>query len=31
VQRLRPDDIVAALLDEVPTPKAQPSPEPAAE
>jgi len=31
VQRLRPDDIVAALLDEVPTPRAQPSPEPAAE
>ena len=31
VQRLRPDDIVATLLDEVPTPKAQPSPEPAAE
>jgi len=31
VQRLRPDDIVAALLDEVPTPSAQPSPEPAAE
>jgi MoxR-like ATPase len=31
VQRLRPDDVVAGLLDEVPTPKAQPSPEPAAE
>ena len=31
VQRLRPDDIVAGLLDEVPTPAAQPSPEPAAE
>ena len=31
VQRLRPDDIVATLLDEVSTPKAQPSPEPAAE
>jgi MoxR-like ATPase len=31
VQRLRPDDIVAALLDEVPTPRAQPTPEPAAE
>jgi MoxR-like ATPase len=31
VQRLRPDDIVVGLLDEVPTPKAQPSPEPAAE
>ena len=28
VQRLRPDDIVAGLLDEVPTPAAQPSPEP---
>jgi MoxR-like ATPase len=31
VQRLRPDDIVVGLLDEVPTPRAQPSPEPAAE
>jgi len=31
VQRLRPDDIVIGLLDEVPTPRAQPSPEPAAE
>ncbi len=31
VQRLRPDDIVAGLLDEVPTPRAQPAPEPAAE
>jgi MoxR-like ATPase len=31
VQRLRPDDIVVGLLDEVPTPQAQPSPEPAAE
>ncbi|HET7758792.1 MAG TPA: MoxR family ATPase [Gaiellaceae bacterium] len=31
VQRLRPDDIVAGLLDEVPTPAAQPAPEPAAE
>ncbi len=31
VQRLRPDDIVVALLDEVPTPTAQPSPEPATE
>jgi MoxR-like ATPase len=28
VQRLRPDDIVAGLLDEVPTPAAQLSPEP---
>jgi MoxR-like ATPase len=28
VQRLRPDDIVTGLLDEVPTPAAQPSPEP---
>jgi MoxR-like ATPase len=33
VQRLRPDDIVAELLDRVPTPKAEaePEPEPAAE
>jgi MoxR-like ATPase len=31
VQRLRPDDIVLALLDEVPTPKAEPAPEPAAD
>jgi MoxR-like ATPase len=33
VQRLRPDDIVRGLLDEVPTPKAEsePEPEPAAE
>jgi len=31
VQRLRPDDVVIGLLDEVPTPRAQPSPEPAAE
>jgi MoxR-like ATPase len=28
VQRLRPEDIVLRLLDEVPTPKAEPSPEP---
>jgi MoxR-like ATPase len=31
VQRLRPEDIVLALLDEVPTPKAEPAPEPAAD
>jgi MoxR-like ATPase len=31
VQRLRPDDIVLELLDRVPTPKAEPEPEPAAE
>jgi MoxR-like ATPase len=31
VQRLRPEDIVLALLDEVPTPKAEPAREPAAE
>ncbi len=31
VQRLRPDDIVAELLDRVPTPKAEAEPEPAAE
>jgi MoxR-like ATPase len=31
VQRLRPDDIVLRLLDEVPTPKAEPEPEPATE
>jgi MoxR-like ATPase len=31
VQRLRPDDIVLELLDSVPTPKAEPAPEPAAE
>jgi MoxR-like ATPase len=31
VQRLRPDDIVLGLLDQVPTPKAEPEPEPAAE
>jgi MoxR-like ATPase len=31
VQRLRPEDVVAELLDEVPTPKAEPAPEPAAE
>jgi MoxR-like ATPase len=31
VQRLRPDDIVTELLDRVPTPKAEPEPEPAAE
>jgi len=31
VQRLRPDDIVAELLDRVPTPKAEPEPERAAE
>jgi MoxR-like ATPase len=31
VQRLRPDDIVVELLDRVPTPKAEPEPEPAAE
>jgi hypothetical protein len=35
VQRLRPDDIVLELLDQVPTPKAEPElepePEPAAE
>jgi MoxR-like ATPase len=31
VQRLRPDDIVLELLDRVPTPKAEPEPEPATE
>src|SRR5436853_1454387 len=31
VQRLRPDDIVAGPLDQGPTPKAEPEPEPAAE
>jgi MoxR-like ATPase len=31
VQRLRPDDIVAELLDRVPTPKPEAEPEPAAE
>jgi MoxR-like ATPase len=31
VQRLRPEEIVAELLDQVPTPKAEPEPEPAAE
>jgi hypothetical protein len=32
VQRLRPEDIVAELLDRVPTPKAEPAPvRPAAE
>jgi len=31
VQRLRPDDIVQELLDRVPTPQAEPEPEPAAE
>src|SRR5438128_10993796 len=31
VQRLRPDDIVAGLLDQVPTPRAETEPEPAAE
>jgi MoxR-like ATPase len=31
VQRLRPDDIVLELLDRVPTPKAEPKPEPATE
>jgi MoxR-like ATPase len=31
VQRLRPDDIVEGLLDEVPTPRAETEPEPAAE
>ena len=31
VQRLRPDDIVAELLDRVPTPKAEAEPQPAAE
>ena len=31
VQRLQPDDIVAELLDRVPTPKAEPEPEHAAE
>jgi MoxR-like ATPase len=31
VQRLRPGDIVLALLDQVPTPRAEPTPEPAAE
>jgi MoxR-like ATPase len=31
VQRLRPDDIVLELLDRVPTPKAEPEPEPAAD
>jgi MoxR-like ATPase len=31
VQRLRPDDIVVELLDRVPTPKAEPEPEPATE
>ncbi|HEY7018393.1 MAG TPA: MoxR family ATPase [Gaiellaceae bacterium] len=31
VQRLRPDDIVLGLLDEVPTPRAEPEREPAAE
>jgi MoxR-like ATPase len=31
VQRLRPEDIVLGLLDEVPTPRADPAPEPAAE
>jgi MoxR-like ATPase len=31
VQRLRPDDIVLELLDRVPTPRAEPEPEPAAE
>jgi MoxR-like ATPase len=31
VQRLRPDDIVEGLLDEVPTPRAEAEPEPAAE
>ena len=31
VQRLRPEDIVLALLDEVATPKAEPAPEPAAD
>jgi MoxR-like ATPase len=31
VQRLRPDDIVLELLDRVPTPKAEPEPEPAGE
>ena len=31
VQRLRPDDILLRLLDEVPTPAAEPEPEPATE
>ena len=31
VQRQRPDDIVLGLLDAVPTPKAEPAPEPAAD
>jgi MoxR-like ATPase len=31
VQRLRPDDIVLELLDRVPTPRAEPEPEPATE
>jgi MoxR-like ATPase len=31
VQRLRPEDVVAGLLDEVPTPKAEAAPEPATE